>query len=259
MTTPPRSIPHHTYKGYRLYGCRDLCCLTAARRYNKVRTLAKLQGTWQPWGDTGRAVEHMSLLMERGWTFHALGERIGHDHSVLNAMVTQPGRRVRRHIVDAVLAVGLDELPAMVPAYRMSRRLRGLGALGWSNALVSERCGVGSAALDYARAERGRTVARPHVEAFLPVYQELRDQPCPSPQAERVRRHARAKGWLTDMEWDGLIDVPPDELDQELARQVALLDEDDLAEASRARRRGERSLLIVAAAREHDRRKKNTE
>lgn len=254
MTTP-RPIPHGTYKGNRLYGCKEPCCMVAARRYLKSVRLAKIQGTWQPWGNTDQAREHLHLLLSRGWTLSAVADHIGHDRSVLEAIMTQPDRRVRHHIVDAIRAVGLDELPPLVPVYRMSRRLRALAAQGWSSASVAQEVDVGSHALDYIRAERGLTVHRPQVQAFLPVYQELRDRPCPSPNAERVRRRARSLGWLTDVEWGGLIDVPPNELAPELARQVALLDGDDLAEAHRARRRGERSLLIVAAAREHGRRK----
>lgn len=255
MTTP-KPIPHGTYKGNRLYGCKEPCCMVAARRYLKGVRLSKVQGTWRPWGDTDQAREHLHLLLSRGWTASAVACRIGHSRRVVEGLLTQPDRRVHGYIVDAVLAVGLDELPSLVPVYRLSRRLRALAALGWGTTALEELTGIYASDLSRIRAERARHVRRTHAEKILRVYQELRDRPCPSSHADGVRKRARSLGWLTDVEWDGLIDLPPEELAPELARQVALLDPEDLAQAHRARRRGERSLLTVAAAREHDRRKK---
>lgn len=249
-----RPIPHHTYKGYRIYGCRKKCCSQARREYQRSVSRSIAEGTWNPWGDAEQVRRHLEVLFNRGWSARSVGERAGCAADTVRALWANPEKRIRRSIAEAIVSIGLDELAARVPVYRLSRRLRALARMGWGLTTLAEKTGLGLSCLDRVRNERDRYTRRWIAQEILRVYEQLHHIPSPSPQAPRVRARARAQRWLTDIEWDGLIDLSPAELDAELARQVALLDEEDLAAARTAyRKHGERSVLVVAAAYEYER------
>lgn len=250
-----RPIPHHTYRGYRLYGCRQRCCRRAASRYWKRIRVGKAQGTWQPWADKEPLAEHVRHLLSRGWTLHALYDRTGHDTRVLHTALADPDRRIRTAVARGILAVRLDELPPLVPVYRLSRRLRALAAQGWGITTLARRSGLSESVLDRIRSERDRNATRAIARPLLALYEQLRNEQASGPCAARVRARAAREGWRSDIEWDGLIDLPETELAVEVERQLALWDPEDLAAARTAHRKhGERSLLIVAASLEYERR-----
>lgn len=249
-----RPIPHHTYRGYRLYGCRQECCRRAASRYSKAIRVGTAQGTWRPWADKELLAQHLHALLSRGWTLSALYERTGHETRTLPASLADPDRRIRAAVARGVLAVSLDELPPLVPVYRVSRRLRALAAQGWGATTLARLSGLGESALCDIRAEKDRTVTRAIAQVVLDLYEQLRHEQAQGPCAARVRARAARQGWRSDIEWDGLIDLPEPELAAEVERQLDLWDPEDLAAARTAHRKhGERSLLIVAASLKHDR------
>ena len=253
------SIPHGTYRGYRTYQCRQHCCLQARRTYEREKRRAQAEGRWNPWGDTQQARAHLQVLRSRGWSTHALAQRTGHDATTLRAMLSNPDRRIHQAITDAIMSVGLDELPPRVPVYRLSRRLRALARQGWGITELSPRIGIGISGLARIRAEHDQHTQKTSAKKILRTYPQLRQTPSPSPRADRVKAMALSQGWLSDIEWDGLIDLSPAELKTELARQVALLDPEELVAAHTAHRRHrEWSVVTVAASLEHERRRRAT-
>jgi hypothetical protein len=96
------------------------------------------------------------------------------------------------------------------------------------------------------------------------VYDELWNQAPPQETKQqrgaisRARGYARARGWLGPLAWDDdLIDLPPADLEAELARRAeAMTDEEVAACHTAAYRHGDRSPLVLAGAREASRRRK---
>lgn len=250
-----RPIPHGTYKGYRIYGCRQQCCVEAVYRYAKARRIGIANGTWNPWGDTTQARAHLRMLYIRGWTAEALSRRTGHAATTFRGLWNAPQERKWRIITEALMAVSLDEMPDQVSTFRICRRLRVLARQGWGVSALENRLGVDERELTKVRLAKTRTTKRSIADTILSGYEELRDVPSPSPRAPSVAKRALSRGWLSDIEWDGLIDLPEEELRAELDRQVALLEPEDLAAAHTAySHHKERSLLIVAAFTEYNRR-----
>lgn len=250
-----RPIPHGTYKGYRIYMCRQQCCKRAASRYAKTIRVGIALGTWNPWGDTDQARTHLRMLYTRGWTAEALSRRTGHAATTFRSLWIAPHERKSRTITDALMAVSLDEQPDQAAVYLTSRRLRVLARQGWGVSALETRLGVDERELNKVRLAKTRTTTRSIADTILSGYEELRDVASPSPRAPAVAKRALARGWLSDIEWDGLIDLPDQELRAELDRQVSLLEPEDLAAAHTAYgHHKERSLLVVAAASEYNRR-----
>lgn len=206
----------HGYARYKLDGCRCYTCAAAASAYNIRRERAIAYGRWHP-------------------------------------------------IAEAILAVEptLDALPGgtVIDASGTRRRIQALVAIGWSQSKIAARLGWTPANLS-ALLRRDRTVAAT-ARAVRDLYEELWDQAPPEDThrdkiaAARARNHATKCGWLPPAAWDDdLIDIPDDQLPAELARRVALMDEDELRRCASAVQKGERSPLIRAAASEYRRRYK---
>lgn len=143
-----------------------------------------------------------------------------------------------------------------LPKWGTQRRLEALMANGWPVAELESL--LRSAEL--VRRMRARdSVEQRTAERVKRLYEQLWNVPPPESTASlRIRRRAERLGWPRPMEWDDdWIDLPPDELEAQLAREVALMEKADLCSAHLSRiRYGDRSPLSVAASREYMRRQK---
>ena len=81
----PDDQRHGTWAGYQL-GCREDCCTTAARRYQKGRVLDAHRGLPRtvPSLGTRRRVEALACL---GWTSYDISSRLGHGREWLRQVL----------------------------------------------------------------------------------------------------------------------------------------------------------------------------
>lgn len=262
----------HGYARYKLDGCRCYTCAAAASEYNIRRERAIAYGRWHPFVAAQPVRDHINTLRACGMGLRAIATAAGVDRKRLQAITngrpergTPPQQRVRPEIAAAILAVEptLDVLPGgtVIDASGTRRRIQALVAIGWSQSKIAARLGWTPANLS-ALLRRDRTIAAT-ARAVRDLYEELWDQAPPEDThrdkiaAARARNHATKCGWLPPAAWDDdLIDIPDDQLPAELARRVALMDEDELRRCASAVQKGERSPLIRAAASEYRRRYK---
>jgi hypothetical protein len=127
------------------------------------------------------------------------------------------------HRISYTLASGSMQLPGMglarailagpvrrptsghVPSWPVTRRLRALGAIGWTNAEMRVRLGFAQSVVSDAQAGRRALVSARFDAAVRVLYAELENTPGPSLIAARA---ARAKGWGAPAAWDDIDNRP---------------------------------------------------
>ncbi len=263
----------HGYARYKLDGCRCYPCAAAVSEYNLNRERAIAYGTWNPWTPAEPVRQHVRTLQACGLGLRRIADAAGVNRKTLQALLggrpargTGPQEKLRAAIAAAILAVEptLDLLgdKTVIDGSGTRRRIQALVTIGWSQAKLAERLGWEPGNLS-ALLRRDRTVAAT-ARAVRALFDELWDQAPPEAGhrdkigASRARAHARAAGWQPPQAWDDdLIDVPDSELDAELARRVAAMDDEDLRRCWTARyKHGDTSPLIVAAAHERNRQRR---
>lgn len=259
------TIEHGTLTGYKIRGCRCPQCTEAQRRYNSRRDRLILYGRWEYMVDAEPVRQHVNHLRTAGlgWkrTAGLAGVSISTVSKLLYGSGTRgmgPTQRVRPSTATAILAVraDLDALAdkACIDAAGTRRRLQALACLGWSLGEQGRR--LGWTHQNYSALQTRTQVIARTARLVRALYDELSMTPAPAgPGVERARRAAARKGYLPPLAWDDdLIDLPDAELAEELARRAAAMDDEETVRCNTARRRGDRSPLVVAGAREHDRR-----
>lgn len=261
---------HGTYAKYKLDNCRCYPCAAKTSEYNTARERAIAYGTWQPFVDAEPVRAHVTVLRECGIGLRQLSALTGLSRSVLTGLMNgkpgkPPAKRVRPATAQKILAVEptLANIAPSTPvdAAGTHRRIQALVFNGWSQAKLANRLGMTPG--NFTTFMKATQVTARHALAARALYRELGGQAPPEAHyrdkiaATRARNHARAAGWLPPAAWDDdLIDLPQSELDAELARQVAAMDDDELHRChTAARDHGERSPLIRAAARAWARKK----
>lgn len=264
---------HGTYAKYRLDGCRCYPCAAEASVYNANRERAIAYGTWQPFVDAEPVREHIRALQSCALGLRTIAAAAGVDRQRLQTILngrsergTPPQAKVRPALAAAILAVEPtpDLLPdkTIIDGAGVRRRLQALVTIGWSQAKLAERIGWTPGNFTTLVGEGRVTAASAHLVRGL--YDELWNQSPPEDDhrsriaASRARGYASARGWLPPMAWDDdLIDVPDDQLDAEIARRVAAMDDQELSACWNARyKEGDRSPVIAAGARAGERRRK---
>jgi hypothetical protein len=214
---------------------------------------------------------HVQRLRDSGLGLPNIAELAGVDPQLLTGLVyghpsrnLPPSRTVRPSTADKILAVHAGQVPTRgwVPVVGTRRRLQALAAIGWPIKHVEQAAGLPkSHAHRILAAPEGSRVKVRTARAVAAVYGRLWNaDPASAGQSSssivRVKNLAAARGWLPPMAWDDLIDLIGEDLDAEVSRRVALMDDEELQRCDYARRRlGDRSPLIVAGSREYDRRR----
>ncbi|GIH95329.1 hypothetical protein ACFFMN_23490 [Planobispora siamensis] len=262
---------HGTYACYQLDGCRCYPCAAAKSAYAINRERAIAYGTWAPFVGAEPVRQHIAALREFGIGLRIIAQAAGIQRKTLNVIVngradrgTPPPARIRPRTATAILAVEptFDLLGAktIIDAAGTVRRLQALVTCGWSQAKLAERIGWTPSNIGTLMKAERVTVATARLVRGL--YADLWDVAPPegNPRdrgaASRARTYAAALNWLRPAAWDDdMIDLPPAALKEEIARQVALMDDEELRRCCTARYdRQETSPVIVAAAREYRRR-----
>jgi hypothetical protein len=215
--------------------------------------------------------QHVRRLQNSGLGIPAIAELAGLDTQRLSALMyghpsknQPPSKTVRPSTADKILAVHAGQVPTRgwLPAVGTRRRLQALAAIGWPLRHVEKLAGLPDSHVHriLAAPEGGRVKART-ARAVASVYGRLWNvNPASAGQLSgsisRVKKVAAAKGWLPPVAWDDLIDLIGEDLDVEVSRRAALMDNEELQRCDYAYRRlGDRSPLMAAASREYDRRR----
>ncbi|MFI7448143.1 hypothetical protein ACIBQX_11650 [Nonomuraea sp. NPDC049714] len=263
--------PHGDVRRYRYGGCRCGPCRAAnAASANRYR-MGLMSGTHRRDVHAEPVRQHVQRLQNSGLGIPAIAELAGLDTQRLSALMyghpsknQPPSKTVRPSTADKILAVHAGQVPTRgwLPAVGTRRRLQALAAIGWPIKHVGELAGLPDAHAHriLAAPDGGRVKART-ARAVAAVYDRLWNvDPAGAGQLgasiRRVKKVAAAKGWLPPVAWDDLIDLIGEDLEAELRRRVRLMDDGEIAACHYAHRRhGDQSPLMVAAAREYDRRR----
>jgi hypothetical protein len=176
---------HGSHAKYAIERCRCEPCRKAQRDYNRnrLRQLARPDGTWCPYVDAGPAREHIEWLRTCGVGIKTVAKLTGISHGTLSKLMygdpqrnMRPSKRIRPATAEKVLAV----MPAMaaggqkVPAGATWRLLDDLIGRGWSRAELARRLGTKGPGLQVrhtmVRASTARAVELLHAELVqMPV------------------------------------------------------------------------------------------
>ncbi|MFV2172407.1 hypothetical protein ACFHW2_11505 [Actinomadura sp. LOL_016] len=255
------------------HGCRCNRCRAAntAAELARVRRNARVE-----WGaEAARLVDaepvraHVQSLMAAGAGWRRIGRAAGLSNGTMSKLLygtpaRPPSRRIARSTAERLMAVRADDIiadGAYVDSAGTVRRLQALVAVGWSISELGRRMDM--LPTNMAVLLRGEKVTAGKAREARRLYAELWDQapPADTPArrvaVSRARNHARALGWPPPAAWDDdIIDLPAAELDAELARRVAAMDDTEVGRCYRAHREGDLSPLIVVGAAEYNRRRK---
>ena len=172
---------------YTSHACRCDACRRAAGRQKK-RSRAGLTGLI----DAKPAATHARHLHAAGWTWSAISASAGLSYSHVHYTVTL-ARRVHHSVAAAILSVKLPTA-GLVDATGTHRRIRALGAIGWTTRDLSPIAGLG-------RGTVGQILRRPHVSAqtatkITAAYNLLWDTPGPSTLTrQRSTQHPPPLAW----------------------------------------------------------------
>lgn len=235
-------------------GCSHEKCRRAWNAYGQHRVRQMAYGRWQPYVDAGPAREHVQWLISQGVPVTNLSPIYSGVNLLLYGAPHRgmpPTQRMRRESAEALLAVRptLDMLGpgAYIDSAGARRRLQGLCALGWSVAAIARH--METAPRQIHRALDEATVTAAMHQRVLAAYEDLSMVRPEGLYADKTRRRAARQGWVPPLAWDEeFLDLPEQELEEELSRRVALMEPSELHRAEQAVREGERSPLIVAAA-----------
>ncbi|WP_067812295.1 helix-turn-helix domain-containing protein [Actinomadura kijaniata] len=262
-------VEHGTLTGYKIRLCRCPACTAANRRYVNRRTRLIAYGRWQPYVDAAPVRAHVRQLMQAGLGWRRIAALAGVSNGALCKLLygdrrtgRLPSRKLRPDTAAALLAVRAD-LDTLAPGARIDaagtrRRIQALAALGWSVCEQARR--LDRSVSNYSTLMRRQYVTVATARQVRALYEQL-SMVVPDPAGRngvaRARAEAARKGWVPPLAWDeDLIDLPEADLQQELARRAAVMDDDQAAACHNARYKlGDLSPLVVAGAREYKRRR----
>ena len=152
---------------------------------------------------------HISTLIGTGWSRRAIANATHGAISDQGVNLIAAGRthRVRDITADAILAIDPQHLPTTsyrgaepyVPKYRAVRRIHALLAIGWTHRLMTEHCGVHTAAFLH-KCTAGLCLISTHNQ-IAAMYRQLATRPGPS---EITRLRARALGHPSPADWEDI-------------------------------------------------------
>jgi hypothetical protein len=261
---------HGTYAKYKLDNCRCYRCAAKASEYNMNRERAIAYGTWNPFMDAEPGRQHIRHLSECGIGTRRVAELTCVSRTLLRNLLggkpgKEPTRRVRTENAQRLLELEptLENAAPSTPvdAAGSHRRLQALVTIGWSQQKLADRLGLTRP--NFGTMMRARQVTAARALEIRALYSEMWNQAPPEDThhqkiaASRARNYAKTRKWLPPMAWDDdLIDLPDADLQTELSRRVAQMDDDELRSCNHARYKlGDLSPLVVAAASEFNRRR----
>lgn len=222
MTTATRPAPNHdTLTCYTHYGCRLTACVERYLAWDRARSRALAEGTWQPLVDAEPVRAHLRAFLARDLTLFRAAQLASVNPHVIYQLFNRRPRQhtIRAEIARKILAVDPKEAPPpFVDAIGTVRRIQALVAAGWPMRYLEPRLGIGHNVIQQtlARAELGRPVLSTTAVKVAEGYERL--LPIKPPQdgvPELAMRRARAlaakRKWAPARYWaafPGCIDDP---------------------------------------------------
>lgn len=162
---------------------------------------------------TGPVVDHLHRLRDRGVTVLAVAEMAGVSTSLIDELLNRPRPMMRSDNAAALLATKPDPVPSgHTVGIGTIRRIRALGAIGWSMADI-ERASGGKVKLetlrDISSTERP-TVTTQTRDAVAAAFEKLCMTTPIGRTAAQVRVKAAQKGWPPPLAYND-IDDPNEE------------------------------------------------
>ncbi|WP_394161651.1 hypothetical protein [Galactobacter valiniphilus] len=211
---PKAKHQHGTAIAYTADGCRcDACTDAVVAEANRVRRL-KAYGRYDApnWVDAAPVRKHVRRLMRQGHTVQGIATCAGVDMNRMRMLLwgnPSSGRphsaRIRGAVADRLLSCRMDwrqlHPNTSIDSTGTIRRIRALGAIGWSGKHIAELIGMrqGNFAMIQSRPQVLVATAL-KVEA---VYHRLAMTPAPDNQyTRRLLTMAATKGWVPPLAWD---------------------------------------------------------
>ena len=208
---------HGTRIMYLRHRCRCNPCRDETLRYERQVTRNRAYGR-SNYATTDRARSHIEYLQQNGLSLKQISKKTGVPASSLGRIIygrkergEGPAKRILKTNEAKILALhpSLDVLAdgKRIDATGTRRRLQALCTLGWSQAKLSTRSGVGE--LRISQVINGAPEV--HVATARKInalYDQLWDQHAPrGSQSEKIAyasttRRAREKGWAPPLAWD---------------------------------------------------------
>lgn len=183
--------------------CRE-AKLRAARRRYKRKAMGHRYTV-----PSARVIARLRAWRAAGATYGDIAGHTGVHEGRLWELINTPPQTV--YARTAVSVLGADGWP--VTSQSLTRRVRALARVGYSNAAIAAAAGVGEDTIADVRREARQFVAL-HVRAgILTAYQELADTEAPEESlrekrgASRVRRYAEQQGWAAPANWNDIDDL----------------------------------------------------
>ncbi len=178
-------------------------CLAAARRADKIRDLARLEGR-PPMVPLGERAHRIISTAPRNQVTAAIGMS---SHRLVHLERRGPTQMVRRATRDRVLAFR----PAWTPI-GIQRRLQALAVLGWSLKVLAEETDVHLSSLCRLRRNPDvRFVRHTVAAAVLGVWERLNSTAAPDSHSSRETKAAALTiGWYPPAAWEDIDDPAED-------------------------------------------------
>lgn len=207
-------IKHGTNRGWEA-GCRMDCCDKARQLYTHRRRLVRYGESGSSTTPTGRVARHIKALRnDYGWTYEAIAEESGVSSRSLRHWSSGTGR-ASADKVSKVLSVPLEHMTVrnskvgIIEKIGIERRLQAAALRGFSSRWFADRAGTSSSTITRLRdgdsrvenvlSETARHIREAYTSSLL----------LPEPEgehADKVREHARKKGWLPSGVWSDIDD-----------------------------------------------------
>ncbi|MET7795735.1 hypothetical protein [Streptomyces decoyicus] len=233
MTTETREAPHHRnltcIKDYR---CKRPECVARSYAYDRRRYRMQGYGTWQPLVDATPTRQHIDALRDAGHSLPDI-QRLARVSPATLARILYDGvnkraTRIRSEVSDRILALPLTPAPikpnSIIDATGTRRRLQALIAMGWTLTALAPHLGFHPRRFtdllhgDRVLASTARRIADGYriVQTWDPAAHGV-----PKRSITLSRKMAAREGWHGPLAWDGNIDDPDAQPEQDAAYSAA--------------------------------------
>ena len=208
---------HGTLAKYTEEGCRCELCRGVIAAWTRHKTRMLAYGRWQPYVDAEPVRAHVKALMAYGIGWQRVADLAKVPRGSVSRLLygaaeaEEPSKRVRPRTAERLLAVkavpeNLGRTTA-VDATGTRRRLQALVAIGWSQRTLAGRLGMYPHAIGDITQGREKVAAGTAVavrKLFAEMWTVLPPETTPRERlaADRARKMAHARGWVSPMAWD---------------------------------------------------------
>lgn len=215
----PDDPRHGTNAGYSAHQTDGtppcFACKVAKANYWTHAHREMAYGRWNPWTDADPVRQHVQQLMADGMSIKRIAAAANVSPTRISYLLYGRGKRevptkVRPDYAAAVMAVQSN--PRLVPIFRVSRRLRALVALGYSQRALSERLGVSQGRVWQYTIEHQDHVTEDTFAAVDALFRQLSMKLPPRRttnekySASKAMNTAKRRGYAPPLAWNDIDD-----------------------------------------------------